>query len=241
MRMRIMAGICALAVFLGTLGPAGADDAKPLYPAMVKIDQYRMSASDEISLARSAAPASISGSAEVLTLGDHGYETAVKGKNGFICLVERSWANVFDDAEFWNPKLRAPICHNLAAARSILPPYLERTKWVLAGVSKTNMLERTKSALATNTFPAPEPGALSFMMSKQGYLGDTAGHWHPHLMFYLTRTDGAAWGADLDGSPVFAAQGNPEPITTFFVPVPKWSDGTPADAQTHSASTARNP
>src|SRR6202167_6237921 len=195
---------------------------------------------DEISLGNSAAPASISGSAEVLTLGDHGYETAVKGKNGFICLVERSWANVFDDAGFWNPKLRAPICHNLAAARSILPPYLERTKRDLAGVSKTNMLERTKSALATNTFPAPEPGALSFMMSKQGYLGDTAGHCPPHLMFYLTRTDGAAWGADLDGSPVFAAQGNPEPITTFFVPVPKWSDGTPADVKTHLASAAEN-
>jgi hypothetical protein len=234
MRKGIMPEVCALAVFLGALGPAGAEDAKPLYPAMVQIEQDRMgSASEEISLARSAAPASISGAAEVLTLGDHGYETAVKGKNGFICLVERSWANRFGDAEFWNPKLRAPICHNLAAARSILPPYLERTRWVLAGVSKTHMLARTKSALAANTFPAPEPGALSFMMSKQGYLGDAAGHWHPHLMFYLVHTDGAAWGAGLDGSPVFAAQGDPEPVTTFFVPVPKWSDGTLADMNAH--------
>jgi hypothetical protein len=241
MATRIMPAICALAVFLGAIGPAGADDAKPLYPAMLPIEQYRMSAADEIALARSAAPASISVSAEVLTLGDHGYETAVRGRNGFTCLVERSWANGFSEAEFWNPKLRAPICHNLAAAHSILPPYLERTRWVLAGVSKTNMLERTKSALTAHTFPAPEPGALSYMMSKQGYLGDTAGHWHPHLMFYLTHTDGASWGADLDGSPVFAAQGDPEPITTFFVPVPKWSDGTPGDVKTPLASTAANP
>ena len=70
------------------------------------------------------------------------------------------------------------------------------------------------------------------MMSKQGYLGDTAGHWHPHLMFFVARTDGAAWGADLAGSPVFAAQDDPEPVTTFFVPVPKWSDGTPAVMET---------
>jgi hypothetical protein len=234
MRTGIMPGVCALTVFLGAIGPACADDAKHLYPAMAQIKQYRMaSASEETALAHSAAPTSISGDAEVLTLGDHGYETAVKGKNGFICLVERSWAADFDDAEFWNPKLRAPICHNPAAAHTILPAYLERTRWVLAGVSKTNMLDRTKSALAANTFTAPGPGALSFMMSKQGYLGDATGHWHPHLMFYLAHTDGAAWGADLDGSPVFAAQSHPEPITTFFVPVPKWSDGTPADMNTH--------
>jgi hypothetical protein len=219
---------CALAVMLGAIGPACAGDTKPIYPAMAPIELYRIaSASEEISLARSAAPASISGEADVLTLGDHGYETAVKGKNGFICLVERSWASDFDDAEFWNPKMRGPICHNPAAARTILPRYLERTRWVLAGVSKTNLLDRTKSALAANTFKTPEPGALSFMMSKQGNLGDANGHWHPHLMFYLAHTDRAAWGADLDGSPVFSAQGRLEPITTFFVPVPKWSDETP--------------
>jgi hypothetical protein len=201
---------------------------------MAQIKDYHMaSASEEISLARSAAPRSISGEAEILTLGDRGYDTAVKGKNGFVCLVERSWASGFDDAEFWNPKRRGPICHNAAAAHTLLAPYLERTQWVLAGVSKSDMLQRTKSASAANIFRAPEPGALSYMMSKQGYLGDGAGHWHPHLMFYLTRTDGAAWGADLDGSPVFAAQGDPEPITTFFVPVPKWSDGTLADMKTH--------
>lgn len=230
MRTAINPGVCALAVLLGAIGPACADVAKSIYPAMAPIEQYRVaSASEEISLARSAAPASISGEAEVLTLGERGYETAVKGKNGFICLVERSWAADFDDPEFWNPKLRSPICHNPAAARTILPRYLERTRWVLAGVSKANMLDRTKSALAANTFTAPESGALSFMMSKQGYLGDATGHWHPHLMFYLAHTEGAAWGADLAGSPVFAAQGHPEPITTFFVPVPKWSDGTSAD------------
>ena len=234
MRTKSTAAVCALAVYLCALGPARGEEAKPLYPAMAQLKDYHMaSASEEISLARSAAPRSISGEAEILTLGDRGYDTAVKGKNGFVCLVERSWASGFDDAEFWNPKRRGPICHNAAAAHTLLAPYLERTKWVLAGVSKSDMFQRVKSASAANIFRAPEPGALSYMMSKQGYLGDSAGHWHPHLMFYLTRTDGAAWGADLDGSPVFAAQGDPEPITTFYVPVPKWSDGTLADMKTH--------
>ncbi len=234
MRMGVWKEACTLAVFMVVTGPACADVAKPAYPAMAQIAQYRMaSAAEEISLARSAAPASISGEAEVLTLGSHGYETAVKGKNGFVCLVQRSWAAGFDDNEFWNPKLRAPLCFNAAAARSVLPRYFERTRLVLAGASKSSMIDSTKSALAAHTFAAPEPGAMCFMMSKQGYLGDKAGHWHPHLMFYLAHTDGAAWGADLAGSPVFAAQDHPEDITTFMVPVPKWSDGTLEVMETH--------
>jgi hypothetical protein len=227
-------GVRGLPFLLGLISPAWGADAQPSYPAMAPIEQYRVvSAAEEIALARSAAPTSISGDADVLTLGDHGYETAVKGKNGFVCLVWRSWAAGFDDPEFWNPKLRAPICLNLAAARSILPDYFDRTKWAIAGVSKSQMINRTRAAVAANTFIVPEPGAMAFMMSKQGYLGDGVGHWHPHLMFFLAQTDGAAWGASLAGSPVFVAQGNPEPVTTFFAPVPKWSDGTPAGMETH--------
>src|SRR6267154_2886684 len=115
-RPTIRRGVCGLAFLLGAIGSARADDAKPAYPAMAPVEQYReASASAEIALARSAAPTSISGDAGVLTLGVHGYETAARGKNGFICLVWRSWAAGFDDAEFWNPKLRAPICLNPAA------------------------------------------------------------------------------------------------------------------------------
>ena len=226
--------VSGLPLLLWLIGPALAADAKLSYPTMAPIEQYRVaSAAEEIALARSAAPASIAGAAEVLTLGDHGYETAVKGKNGFVCMVWRSWTAGFDDAEFWNPRLRAPICLNPAAAHSVLPGYLDRTRWAIAGVSKSHMIERTRAAVAANRITAPEPGAMSFMMSKQGYLGDDVGHWHPHLMFFLAHTDSAFWGADLDGSPVFAAQSNPEPITTFIVPVPKWSDGTPAVMETH--------
>ena len=227
-RSMIVPGVCGLAFLLGAIGPAWADDAKTTYPAMAPVEQYRVaSASEEIALSRSAAPISISGDASVLTLGDHGYETTLKGKNGFVCLVERSWAAGFDDAEFWNPKLRGPICFNPAAARSVLPAYLERTEWVIAGVSRADMISRTSAELAANRIATPEPGAVAFMMSKQGYLGDAARHWHPHLMFFLAHADGGDWGAGFHGSPVFAARDDSE-LTTFFVLVPTWSDGTPA-------------
>jgi hypothetical protein len=154
---------------------------------------------------------------------------AAKGKNGFVCLVERSWATTFDDPQFWNPKLRAPHCFNAAAARSVMPAYLKRTELVLSGLPKDQVEVRMKEAVAMKVIGAPEEGAMCYMLSKQGYLNDHDGHWRPHLMFFLPTTAAAKWGANLDGSPVFAAQGNPEPVTIFMVPVTTWSDGTVAE------------
>ena len=72
------------------------------YSKMAPVDQYLMEGNNEILLARSAAPNSISGDATIRVLGRRGYETAVRGKNGFVCMVERSWMEPFDAPEFWN-------------------------------------------------------------------------------------------------------------------------------------------
>ena len=201
------------------------------YPNMAPIDQYLMTDRNaEIAMARSAAPPSISADAEVFVLGRHGYETAIEGKNGFVCLVERSWMSPFDFAQFWNPKMRGPICFNPPAVHSILPLTFKRTELVLAGLSKGQIIEGIKKFDAKG-LPPLDPGAMSFMMSPRGYLNDQAGHWVPHLMFYIPLTDSRSWGADLAGSPVMLNpqfNGAPEPITEFMVPVAKWSDGTPA-------------
>jgi hypothetical protein len=209
---------------------AQAQDAKSPYPSMAPLDQYLMTDRNaEIALARTAAPKSISADASVLVLGRHGYEKAVEGKNGFVCIVERAWMSPFDHPEFWNPKNRSPICYNPAAARSILPYTFNRTELVLSGLSNPQMLDRINAAVANKELPVPEPGAMSYMLSKESYLSDQVGHWQPHLMFHLPKTDGASWGANLDGSPVVMdPRLVPEPETIFFVPVGKWSDGTPA-------------
>jgi hypothetical protein len=230
----IATGALVLASSLAGVGTACAQPPKSPYPSIAPIEQYRMaSQAEEAALARSAAPASISNDADVLVLGARGYETAAKGKNGFVCIVERSWANDFGDAEFWNPKVRGPICFNAASARSVLPTYLKRTEWVLANMSTAEMIDRTKAALAAHVIVPPEVGSMCFMMAKGGYLGDGAGgHWHPHVMFFLPRTDGSAWGANLPGSPVIVPDSSNaiEPFTIFMSLVPKWSDGTPASA-----------
>jgi hypothetical protein len=113
--------------------------------------------------------------------GDSRVRDRCKGKNGFVCFVERSWANHIDGDDFWNPRMRAPNCYNAPAVRTVLPPYLARTEWVLAGASKPDLVPRTKAAIANKEFVAPEPGSLSYMMSVQGHLNDADGHWHPHV------------------------------------------------------------
>jgi hypothetical protein len=225
MTREITCSLLALAVSLGSASLAPAQ-AVP-YPNMAPAQQYQMaSQAEEIALARSAAPTSIANEAEVLALGAGGYESAVKGKNGFVCLVQRSWASDFSDAEFWNPKERAPICFNPAAVRSVLPAYLKRTEWVLAGASKADLVNRTKAGLAAKQITAPEVGAMAYMMSKGGYLSDSAGgHWHPHLMFFLPRMATSEWGANGPNGAVMGGASEVEPVTTFFVPLPHWSDG----------------
>jgi hypothetical protein len=216
---------------LSTAWRTQAQENKSPYPSMAPLAQYLMTDRNaEIALARSAAPKSISADATILVLGRHGYETAVEGKNGFVCIVERMWTAPFEHPEFWNPKGRGPICYNPPAARSSLLYTFNRVKLVLAGMTKAQILERIKAAVANKELPMPESGAMSYMLSKESYLNDQAGHWVPHLMFHIPKTDGATWGANLDGSPVMVAPYRlvPEPETLFLVPVAKWSDGTPA-------------
>jgi hypothetical protein len=217
----------ALVFVLSAVWQTQALDAKAPYPNMAPLDQYLMADRNaEIALARSAAPASISGDADILILGRHGYETAVKGKNGFVCIVERSWSAPIDDPNFWNPKLRGPLCLNAPAARSYLPLTIKKTELVLAGQSKAQMADNIKAALDKKELPGLEPGAMCYMLSKQGYLDDRAGPWHPHLMFFVPQTDAQTWGANLTGSPMLATEDAGDRLTIFMVPVAQWSDGT---------------
>jgi hypothetical protein len=219
---------CLAAACLGLAG-AGSAQAATRYPVMAPLAAYLMADRDaEIALARSAAPPSVSREAEVLVLGPHGYVSAAPGKNGFVCLVERAWFSGLADDGFWNPRLRAPICFNPQGVRSVLPVFLKRTTWVLAGASQAVIRARTRAAMAAGRIPTPAIGTLTFMMSKDGYLGDDAGGpWHPHVMFFMPPMPTTDWGADLPGTRVFSTAAGIDPYTMFYVPVATWSDGTP--------------
>jgi hypothetical protein len=231
-------GFLALAFLMhvvlpGAIRQARAQAEKASYPAMAPLDRYLMpDGNSEIALARSAAPASVSDGAEVMVLGPKGYTTAVKGTNGFLCLVERSWGAASDEPDFWNPKVRSPICFNPPAARTFAPIFLMKTKLVMAGKSKTETVEATALALDKKELPALEPGAMCYMTSKQQYLNDRGKSWHPHLMVFVSGDAAKSWGANLPGSPVLAANDPQERATIFLVLVDNWSDGTPAPQDT---------
>ena len=213
------------------------------YPKMAPVDQYLMEKTAEIQLARSAAPDSISRDATILVLGRQGYETAVQGMNGFVCMVGRGWGAAFDWPEFWNPKVRAADCMNPQSARSILPIAYLRARMVMAGRSKAEMLAAVKAAFEHKQLPDLESGAMDYMMSKSAYLTDEGPHNLPHVMFYTRLRDGKDWGSGAAGSPVMSSplwyfspkeesqvKGLP-PILVFLVAVTNWSDGTPAGQQ----------
>ena len=233
-----------LAISIGLLGPNAAAQTEP-YPKMALVDQYLMGKDAEVALARSAAPESISREATVLVLGARGYETAVEGKNGFVCWVGRSWMGAFDWPEFWNPKVRAADCMNRQAASAIVPIALLRSRMVMAGRSKAEMVSALKTAYDKKQLPDLESGAMDYMMSKSSYLTDAGGHNLPHLMFFTNGVDAKDWGSGAAGSPVMSTpywfflsrdpsqmQGLP-PIVVFLVPMAEWSDGTPVDGHSN--------
>ena len=169
-----------------------------------------------------------------MVLGAHGYAVAHKGQNGFTCVVERGWMQPFGAPNFWGVKMRAPVCYNAAAARTVLVYTFKRTEMVLAGASKSQMQQRIVAAIAAKALPTPEPSSMAYMMSKSQYLNDDGKAWYPHVMIFTPMGDsanaGASWGADRRLSPVVfdARDKMSEPWTCFFIPVAHWSDGKPA-------------
>jgi len=171
-RQRIIRFMALLLVIsIGFLVPKAAAQSDK-YSKMAPVDQYLMERNAEILLARSAAPDSISSDATIRVLGQQGYEPAVQGKNGFVCMVGRSWMAQFDAPEFWNPKVRGAECLNRQAARSIVPIADLRTSMVMAGHSKAEIVAALKAAFSNKQLPDIENGNMVFMMSKSAYLYD---------------------------------------------------------------------
>lgn len=218
------------AVVLASSAPAFGQSPPSDYSAMAPIAKYLMpSAAAEIAMARTAAPASISDHAEVLVLTKSGYVVAVKGTNGWVCAVGRSWTAGLDDPEFWNPRGLGPACLNPPAARTVLPQYIARTNWAIAGDTRDEIAAKCKAAYADHQFTDPAPGSFALMLSKEAYVLGADGPWHPHVMPFVAYDQLTTWGAGFKGSPVLAPPPNFRPYEpwTLAIRVSHWSDGSP--------------
>jgi hypothetical protein len=237
-KLAVRLTVTAPALFAMSAGTAADQTAS--YPRMAPISAYLMDRGQEIALARSAAPESISKDATILVLTRSGYKTAVTGSNGFVCMVSRSFSGAPDWPERWNPKIRAAECQNPQAARSIAPLAKLRTAMTLAGRTDAEIMARIKAALRTKEIPPLAPGAMSYMMSKSSYLSEDGDHDMPHVMFFIPFKDGNNWGANAAGSPIFGGNywfATPDhaaetatlpPLSVLLLGACTWSDGTPA-------------
>jgi hypothetical protein len=208
-------------------------------PGMAPIGAYLLDRQTEIRLARSAAPAAISKDATVLVLTRTGYETAVKGTNGFVCYVGRGFGGAPDWPERWDSKILAAACDNPPAVPTMTALLKLRTALTLAGKSDVQIMDRIKVALRSGEIPPLAAGAMCYMMSKNAYLSAQGEHNMAHVMFYVPTKDGATWGANLPGSPVIGGNywyllpghdadiATLPPISVFLVATSTFSDGTP--------------
>jgi len=145
---------------------------------------YMMTPETEVALARSAAPNKVSSRATVKILTTSGYKEAVKGDNGFTCIVMRGWSVPFIRKPEYYGKMRAPICYDPVASRTILPYQELCAKLGLAGKDVETINHEVAMAYALGELPKIESVAFAYMWSADQDLGLEAKHWHPHMMVY---------------------------------------------------------
>lgn len=212
--------ICAvIAVFLmATFVLAQSSKYSPL-------SEYMMEPDVEIALARSAAPENVSGHATVKVFTATGYQVAAQGDNGFVCIVMRSWGAVTftpsptPDLAYY-AKLRAPICFDPVASRTVLPYHELRARLGIEGKAPEAIANRVAMAYASGELPRQEGVSFAYMWSADSNLGPGVGAWHPHMMIYAPYYTNAMLGDNKCGEAVPCVLDDAgTPFTVVVIPV----------------------
>jgi len=182
--------------------------------------EYQMTRQAEIALAKSAAPERISGHATIKVLTATGYEVAVKGDNGFLCLVMRSWSAAPDPQATYYAKLRSPICFDPVAARTVAPAEELRTKLGLEGKDPAAIANEVAARYGLGQLPKMEGVAFAFMWSASQDTGPGFGAWHPHMMVYAPYYENSMLGGNAIGEHTapFVVRGD-TPFSTAIIAV----------------------
>ena len=184
------------------------------------LSEYQMTREAEIALARSAAPDRISSRATIKVLTAAGYEVAVKGANGFVCLVMRSWSAAPDTQATYYSKLRAPICFDPVAARTVAPAEELRTKLGLEGKPPEAIANEVAVRYGLGQLPKMEGVAFAYMWSASQDTGPGFGAWHPHMMVYAPYYENSMLGGNEIGehtAPFVVGGGTPFSIALIAV------------------------
>jgi hypothetical protein len=168
--------------------------------------QANLSRSDEMRLARSAAPVEITKDARIYVLDHDHYVVAEPGHSTMSCMVIRSGSSVV-----------SPECGDAEADASALAVERFRTEERLAGRSLADIDQAVKDGLAAGRFRAPKRPALVYMMSPMQQLtnpaGKPIGKWMPHVMVYYPFLSDSDLG--LVNTPDNRVPGTVDPGTAF--------------------------
>jgi hypothetical protein len=192
------------------------------YPSL---REYMMPRDAEIALAKSAAPANISDHATVKVLTASGYEVVHQGNNGFVCMVMRGWAApTYTPTQFRNlvydATVRAPICFDPAASRTVMPYYELRSKLGMDGKTPDQIAESVQAAYVTGKLPKRESISFAYMWSADQSLGPGIGAWHPHMMIFAPYYENSMLGGNEFGHALPQVSDDAgTPFTVVVVPV----------------------
>jgi hypothetical protein len=189
------------------------------------LSEYQMTQNAEIALAKSAAPLNVSGRATIKVLTTSGYQIAREGDNGFVCMVMRGWsAPTYTPAHFrgliYDATVRAPICFDPGAARTVMPYYELRSKLGMEGKSPDQIAEALQRAYVKGELPKRDTVSFAYMWSADQNLGSGIGHWHPHMMIFAPYYVNSMVGGNEFGSPLPQVSDDAgTPFTVVVIPV----------------------
>jgi hypothetical protein len=211
----------AAAILLSAAAILTSVQGQTQYPPL---SEYMMPQDAEIALARSAAPANVSDRATIKVLNESGFEVAIEGDNGFVCMVMRAWSAptytpaAFLDFVYYAP-LRAPICFNPVAAEIMMLYYELRTELGLQGKNPDEIADGVEAAYARGELPRIETVSFAYMWSADQDLGPGIGHWHPHMMVFTPYYENSMLGGnEFGGTLPFVSDDAGTPFAVTVIP-----------------------
>jgi hypothetical protein len=190
------------------IGVIAVAQSSQVVPAQVPQPMERQ---QEINLALSACPSSVSGAAAVYVLEKSGYVRVRDSENGFTAIVQHAMLTS-----------QEPQCIDAEGTRTFLPRILLVAELRAQGKSGEEIKRLVADAIAKGTFHPPTRPGITYMLSKENIVPNETGiptPFPPHVMFYGPYMTNADIGADRsqNGPAFVATEGSPYAL--IIVPV----------------------
>jgi len=158
----------------------------------------------QIRIAKLAAPKEVTDHADIYILGRRGYELALRGDNGFSCMIERE-----------KPDTMEPECYDADGSATTMKVRSYEEQQRASGVGEQAIEESMKAGYKSGEFKPPSKAGIVYMLSDYNYvLNPETGkiiHFPGHLMFYAPYATEKTVGSG-EGAPYLVHPGEPDAL-----------------------------